>query len=111
MKAAAVLALVLSFVTPPVVWTAAPEASPKAGSVSLAAPTTAACALVRSAAKAEKTFSTDWAAMLDRRPPHPVQASAVARLDGATSLSHLDLDNPPLAPRPPPFSQQSTLGR
>jgi hypothetical protein len=103
MKAAAVLALVLSFVTPPVVWTAAPEASPKAGSVSLAAPTTAACALVRSAAKAEKTFSTDWAATLDRQPQDPRPAAGSARGNPATSPSHFDLDNPPLAPRPPPL--------
>ena len=103
MRFAAVLALVLSFVTPPIVWSSAPEASPKAGAVSLAAPSGAACALVRSAAKAEKTFSSDWAATLDRELQHPAQASAAARVNAARSLSHLDLDNPPLAPRPPPL--------
>ena len=104
MRFAAALALMLSFVTPPVVWSGAPEASPKAGAVSLAAPSGAACALVRNAAKAEKTFSSDWAATLDRQPQHPTQASATARVDAAISLSHLDLDNPPLAPRPPPLT-------
>jgi hypothetical protein len=102
-RAGLILALVLSVVPPPVVWSGTAETSPPAGAVSLAAPSGAACALLRGAAKAEKTFTTDWAASPDRLPQHPASVTPVARVDAAASLSHLDLDNPPLAPRPPPL--------
>jgi hypothetical protein len=104
MRPMVVLALIAGVIAPPVPWTAAPEAAPKAAASALAAPASPACALVRNAAKAEKTFSTDWAAAVDCQPRHPASAVATARIDAATSPSHLDLDSPPLAPRPPPLS-------
>jgi len=108
MRAAVVLALVLGVVAPPVPWTA-PEApafggSRDAASGAVAPPVSAACSLVRSSAKAEKTFGGDWLATLDRRPHHPASEHAIVRVAPTTQASHLDLDNPPLAPRPPPLS-------
>jgi hypothetical protein len=100
---AAVLALVLIFVTPPVVWQSAPEASLKAGASALASPANTASTLVRSAAKVDKTLSTDAMATLAGRPLHTMEVAAVARVDALASLDRLELDVPPLAPRPPPL--------
>ena len=108
MRATVVLALILGVVAPPVPWIASPEAtsqeSPKAGATALASPVSSACALIRSSAKAEKTFGGDWLAALDRQPHHPASEHAIVRIAPTTHPSHLDLDNPPLAPRPPPLS-------
>jgi hypothetical protein len=107
MRAAVVLALILGVVAPPVPWIASAEATaqerPKAGIAALASPVSAACALVRSSAKAEKTFGGDWFATIDRQPRHPASEHAIVRVAPTTQPSHLDLDNPPLAPRPPPY--------
>lgn len=103
MRATVVLALIVGVIAPPVPWMAAPDAAPKAGVTALASPVSAACALVRSSAKAEKTFGGDWVAAPDRQPGHPASAHAIVRIAPTTQPSHLDLDNPPLAPRPPPL--------
>ena len=103
MRAGLILALILSVVAPPVPWIAAPDTAPKAGMSALASPVGSACALVRSSAKAEKTFGGDWLAALDRQPHHPASEHAIVRIAPTTQPSHLDLDNPPLAPRPPPL--------
>jgi hypothetical protein len=107
MRAGLILALILSVVAPPVPWIVSPEAGsqqpPKADATALASPVSSACALVRSSAKAEKTFGGDWLAALDRQPHHPSRAQAIVRIAPTTQPSHLDLDNPPLAPRPPPL--------
>lgn len=102
MRAAVVLALILGVVAPPVPWTASPEVTPKTGSSALASPVASTCALVRSSAKAEKAFGGDWLATIDRQPHHPASEHAIVRVAPTTQTSHLDLDNPPLAPRPPP---------
>ena len=103
MRAALVLALVIGVIAPPVPWTASPESTPRTGMTALASPVSAACALVRSSAKAEKTFGGDWLATVDRQPHHPASEHALVRVAPTTQPSHLDLDNPPLAPRPPPL--------
>ena len=103
MRAPVVLALILSIVAPPMTWAGASEGSSPAGISSLAAPAATICKLGRNTAKADKTFSTDWAAALDRQPQHPAPEDAIVVVARAASLSHLDLDTPPLAPRPPPF--------
>jgi|SRR5688500_18113718 len=106
MRPTLVLALILGVVAPPVPWTA-PEAvsheRPKEGVTALASPVSAACALVRSSAKAEKTFGGDGLATLDRQPRHRASEHAIVRIAPTTQPFHFNLDNPPLAPRPPPF--------
>jgi hypothetical protein len=104
MRAAVVFALILGVVAPPVPWIAAPEAAPEAGATALASPVSSACALVRSSAKAEKTFGGDWLATLDRQPHHPASEHAIVRVRPTAHTANLDLDNPPLAPRPPPVA-------
>ena len=106
MRAAVVLALILGVVAPPVPWTAPEPASqeqPQAGAPALASPTTS-CAWVRGSVKAEKTFSGDRLATIDRQPRRPASEHAVVRIAPATQSSQLALDNPPLAPRPPPLA-------
>ena len=103
MRATVVLALILGVIAPPVPWIAAPDAAPKAGALAMASPVSSACALVRSSAKAEKTCGGDWLATLDRQPHHPASEHAIVRIAPTLHSSHLDLDNPPLAPRPPPL--------
>jgi hypothetical protein len=102
-RAAVVLALVIAVSAPPVPWTVSPDAAPKAGATALASPVSAACALVRGSAKAEKTFAGDPFAAIDRQPRHPAGQHAIVRATPNAQPSHLDLDNPPLAPRPPPL--------
>ena len=104
MRAGLILALVLSVVTPPLPWTAALEGAPKAGATALGSPVSWACALGRNSAKAEKTFAGDWLATPDRQPAHPAGAHAIVRVAPTAPPPHLDLDNPPLAARPPPVA-------
>jgi hypothetical protein len=104
MRTRLALALILCIAVPPMAWTATPDSSPSAGASSLASPAAAACALVRNSANAEKTLSGDWSAGLDGQPHHPASEHAVFLPERTTDPSHLDLDNPPVAPRPPPFS-------
>jgi hypothetical protein len=97
-----VLAAILSFATPQVSWSAATLSRDASPSISLAAPS--ASQLVRPLVKADKIFSasggiaTDFVALF---PP-------IGSIDSVTAQTcaapHLDLEGPPLAPRPPPLS-------
>src|SRR5574341_988872 len=109
MRSGLILALIVSVVAPPVPWIAAPDApafdgSRGAASGAVASPVSRACAEVRSSAKAEKTFGGDWLATIDRQQHHPASEHAVVRIAPTTQPSHLALDNPPLAARPPPVA-------
>ena len=97
MRAAFVLALLLSVASPPMAWSAMADSSPKPGaSVSLASTASAASQLVRDTAKAEKTFSGGWLTAPEApahhqefegsalgRPPDVAAAESVARLPAA----------------------------
>jgi len=105
MRAAFVLALVLSVSTPPVAWSAMADSPLKPGaSVSLASATSAASQLVRDTAKAEKTFSGGWQAVPEAPTYHQAFEGSVLVVDQTTQPPNLSLDSPPLAPRPPPIS-------
>jgi hypothetical protein len=104
MRTRLALALILCMAAPPIAWTAAPDSSPAAGTSSLAAPAGGAWALVRNSATAEKTCAADWTVALHPQPHLPSSQHTVVRVERAVDLPHLDLDNPPLAPRPPPLS-------
>ena len=105
MRAAFVLALVLSVASPPVAWGAMADSPLKpVASVSLASSTSAASQLVRDVAKAEKTFSGGWLTAPDApATSHEFAASALV-VHSTTPSPNLSLDCPPLAPRPPPLA-------
>ncbi len=104
MRAAFVLALVLSVASPPVAWSAMADSSPKTGaSVSLASTASAASQLVRDTAKAEKTFSGGWLTAPDAPAHHQEFAGSVLVVHQTSQPPNLSLDCPPLAPRPPPL--------
>jgi hypothetical protein len=105
MRAAFVLALILSVAAPPLASSMAAAASASGAAESaLAPPAGALCKLVRDSAKAEKTFSGGWFAAAAQRV---AMVPAIAFADVAiahTPQSHaLAIDSPPLAPRPPPL--------
>lgn len=102
MRARLALTLVLCLAAPPAGWTAAPDSSPSAGASSLAAPAGSACALVRNSAKAEKTLSGDWMAVLATASADFALEFDVARAPRARHLDQLDFQTPPRAPRAPP---------
>ena len=104
MRAAFVLATILCLAAPPLTWGAIELSSPGASSMSMAAPSTTTSQLIRAFAKAEKTFTFGYAI---------AHASAIELVPpGYTRrVPHVDYqppslapDEPPLAPRPPPFS-------
>ena len=72
-------------------------------SISLAAP--AGSQLVRAvAAKADKTFGAGAAIFADRAALFPPNGSLDAVAAETCDAPHLDLEGPPLAPRPPPLA-------
>ena len=103
MRAAFVVALLLSLATPPGVWQTRPEttAGKGAAAAAMSSPAGAICQLVRDFAKADKTFSGGWLPAVDR-------AGVPRVLDFDHPLAHASLlraiaiDCPPLSPRPPP---------
>lgn len=104
MRAAFVLALVLSVASPPVAWRAMADSSPKAGApVSLASTTSAASQLVRDTANADKTFSGGWQAAAEAPVHHQEFEGSVLLVHQTSQPPNLSLDCPPLAPRPPPL--------
>ncbi|MBY0497798.1 MAG: hypothetical protein K2Y23_26615 [Cyanobacteria bacterium] len=102
MRAVYVLAVVLSFVTPQVSRTAIELARDASASISLAAPS-ATSQLVRAvAARTDKTFSNTGAISIGFVSLFPPIGSLVCVAAQTCDAPHLDLEGPPLAPRPPP---------
>lgn len=102
MRAIFVLATILSFATPQVSWTAAALYRDASPSISLTAPG-ASAQLVRPVVKTEKTVSSG------ALPVEQVALfSPIGSIDYVSAQTcdapHLDLEGPPLAPRPPPLS-------
>jgi hypothetical protein len=103
MRAIFVLATILSFATPQVSWTAAALSRDASPSMSLAAPA-ASSQLVRAVAKTDKTFSAGAAMAADRPALFPPIGSIDLVAAQTCDAPHLDLEGPPLAPRPPPLA-------
>ena len=104
MRAIVVLAAILSFVAPQVSRTALELSRDVSASISLAAPA-AGSQLVRAvAAKADKTFGAGAAIFDDPPTLFPPIGSLDAVAAETCDAPHLDLEGPPLAPRPPPHS-------
>lgn len=100
MRAIFVLAAILSFATPQVSWSAAALSRDASPSISLASP--AATQLVRPAVKADKTFSASGAISTEFVALFPPLGSIDYVAAQTCDAPHLDLEGPPLAPRPPP---------
>jgi hypothetical protein len=104
MRAAFVLALILSVAAPPLASSMAAAATAVGATESaLAPPAGALCKLVRDSAKAEKTFSSGWFAAPQRVAMLPSIAFTNDAIAHAPQLHALAIDIPPLAPRPPPL--------
>jgi len=104
MRAIFVLATILSFATPQVSWTAAALSRDASPSISLTAPAASSQLIRGVAAKTDKTFSAGTAVAADRPGLLPPIGSVDFVAAQTCDVPHLDLEGPPLAPRPPPLS-------
>jgi hypothetical protein len=100
-RALLVLVTVLSFATPQVSWATTQRASGNTIEVSLTAPSVGT-QLVRAAFKTDKTISTGSALALNWVSVFPPFGSIDYVSAQTCDAPHLDLEGPPLAPRPPP---------
>ena len=103
MRAIFVLATILSFATPQVSLTAAALYRDAAPSISLTAPG-ASSQLVRPVVKTEKTVSSGGAVLTGQVALLPPLGSVDLVAAQTCDAPHLDLEGPPLAPRPPPLA-------
>ena len=98
------LAAILSFTTPLVSWTAAALSRDASPSISLTAPVPSSPQVRGVVAKTDKTFSAGAAIAADR-PAHFPPIGSIDYVAAQTcDAPHLDLEGPPLAPRPPPLA-------
>jgi hypothetical protein len=104
MRAIVVLAAILSFAAPQVSRTAIELSRDASASISLAAPASSSQLVRAVAAKTDKTFSAGAAIFADRPALFPLIGSIDAVAAQTCDAPHLDLEGPPLAPRPPPHS-------
>jgi hypothetical protein len=107
MRALFVLVTILSLAGPPVAWGASGRLDPSSAatsSMSLAGPATAASQISRAITKTSNGFGLGCAIAPDLRPI--VLADSLISLDAchASESPNVDLEDPPLAPRPPPLS-------
>jgi hypothetical protein len=103
MRAMFVLLTILSFATPGVSFAARDLQPTAACSMSLATPAPGS-QMVRPAVKTDKTFSTTGAIALEWVSVFPPFGSIDYVSAQTCDAPHLDLEGPPLAPRPPPLS-------
>jgi hypothetical protein len=106
MRAVFVLATILCLAAPSVSWgaRAADPSSAGAISISLAAPATAASQIARAVAKADKTFHFG-SAIAAHAPSILLPAGSIELIPRQLpEPPNVDLEGPPLAPRPPPRS-------
>lgn len=105
MRAMFVLAAILSLATPQVSWSAMALSREAPSSWSLAAPASATQLVRGVAAKTDKTCSSGLAVPAERPALFAHFVSLECGVVRAADPPNLDLDNPPLAPRPPPLSR------
>src|SRR5262245_55010726 len=104
MRAILVLATILSFATPQVSWTAAALSRDASPSISLTGPAASSQLIRGIVAKTDKGFSAGAAIAGDRPALFPPIGSFDGVVAGIPDAPNLDLEGPPLAPRPPPLS-------
>jgi hypothetical protein len=104
MRAIVVLAALLSFVAPQVSRTTIELSRDASASISWTAPASSSQLVRAVAAKTDKTFSAGAAIATDR-VAHFLLIGSIDYVAAQTcDAPHLDLEGPPLAPRPPPLS-------
>jgi len=102
MRAAFVLATILCLSLPQISWSALDVSSSSGGAMSMASSATIVTQIVRAVAKAEKTSSAGCAI------PHSAPSLLLPEFSPALIAAlppeppNVDLEGPPLAPRPPP---------
>jgi hypothetical protein len=101
MRAIVVLAAILSLAAPQVSF-ASLEARTGSAVVAIAAPGAAPAQALRAPLKTDKTFGGCWAATEDSALLHPSRSAHDVPLDRIEDAPNVDLQGPPLAPRPPP---------
>ena len=97
-----VLAALLSFATPSVSWSAMELSRDSSGSISLATPFSGSQIVRAAPVKTDKVFGSGFAIAADRPPFFPHYVSIDSGGIRTSDPPNLDLNNPPLAPRPPP---------
>lgn len=102
MRVIFVLVTVLSVGAPPITWGAIEVSSAGSASVAMAAPSPGGSLLIRTFAKVDKTFGAGLAIVADAQPLFNPHYTVDGHSLGCDESPNLDLDNPPLAPRPPP---------
>jgi short subunit fatty acids transporter len=105
MRAMFVLAAMLSFATPQMSWGAIESSLSGSGGIVLAAPASAhSSQIARAVSKTDKTFGSGLAISTDFVALYHLIGSIDYVSAQTCDAPHLDLDLPPLAPRPPPLS-------
>src|SRR5262245_13066336 len=95
------LCLIVCLVAPPASWVSVDSTGADQGCSAVNTPSGAQ--LVREAAKTEKPAATPWLAMLELPVTHvPAFVTNFSTIN-PQAASHVTLDAPPLAPRPPPL--------
>ena len=101
-RAAFVLATILCFAVPQMSWGAIDISSASTSSMSLGSPSVAT-QISRAIAKTDKTFGFGGALAADA-PSLLLPVSSIDRLSSVPAEPpNVDLEGPPLAPRPPPL--------
>jgi len=104
MRAIFVLAAILSFAMPQVSRTALELSRDASASISLSAPAPGSQIVRAVAAKTDKSFHSGCTLPADR----PALVASIGSIDYVSAQTcdapHLDLEGPPLAPRPPPLA-------
>ena len=96
-----VLVAILLFATPQVSWGAVEQSLSGSSAIVLASPASSA-QISRPVAKTDKTFSTGWAISENASLLHPSGVAHELVLSSIDEAPNVDLQGPPLTPRPPP---------
>jgi len=107
MRAILVLATLLTLALPPVAWGASGRLDPSSAatsSMSLAAPATAASQISRAITKTSNGFGLGCAIAPNVHPIVLPDSPVAFDACHASESPNVDLEDPPLAPRPPPVS-------
>ena len=103
-RAVYVLVAILSFATPQVSWGAIEQSLSSSGAIVLSSPSAGGSHISRAVCKTDKTFGSGFAISTE----FVALCHLIGSIDYVSAQTcdapHLDLDLPPLAPRPPPLS-------
>lgn len=104
MRAVYVLVAILSFATPQVSFGAIEQSLSGSGAIVLSSPSAAGSQISRAVFKSDKTFGHTGALPIEFVALFPPLGSIDCIAAQTCDAPHLDLEGPPLAPRPPPLA-------